>query len=135
MDLASVRIFVTDVPAAAKFYAEVVGLDQVWSSPQAVVFGKTPMLVIEAADAEAHAEGLVARFTGVSFATDDAAALYRELTRAGVPTHGAPERQPWGGILLHAKDPSGNTITFLQWPAERGQTPDGTDGTAKGSDP
>ena len=117
MDLASVRIFVTDVPAAAKFYAEVVGLERVWDSPEAVVFGKRPMLVIEAADAEAHAEGLVARFTGVAFATDDAAALYRELTRAGVPTHGAPERQPWGGILLHAKDPSGNTITFLQSPA------------------
>jgi predicted enzyme related to lactoylglutathione lyase len=126
MDLASVRIFVTDVPAAAKFYAEVVGLERVWDSPEAVVFGKRPMLVIEAADAEAHAEGLVGRFTGVAFATDDADALHHKLTRAGVPTLGAPERQSWGGILLHAIDPSGNTITFLQSPAERGQTPDGT---------
>ena len=66
MHLASVRIFVTDLPAAAKFYAEVVGLEQVWSSPDAVVFGRQPMMVIEAADAEAHAEGLVARFTGVA---------------------------------------------------------------------
>jgi catechol 2,3-dioxygenase-like lactoylglutathione lyase family enzyme len=127
MELASVRIFVTDLPAAARFYADVVGLEQVWSSADAVVFGRKPMLVIEAADAEAHAEGLVARFTGVAFATDDAAALYRELASAGVPTHGAPERQPWGGILLHAKDPSGNTVTFLQAPAKGS--------AAKGSDP
>ena len=127
MDVASVRIFVTDLPAAAKFYAEVVGLEQVWSSPEAVVFGKEPMVVVEAADAEAHAEGLVGRFTGVAFATDDATVLYRELTRAGVATHGPPERQPWGGILVHAKDPSGNTITFLQSPAKGS--------AAKGSDP
>jgi predicted enzyme related to lactoylglutathione lyase len=123
MDVASVRIFVTDLPAAAKFYAEVVGLEQVWSSPEAVVFGKEPMVVIEAADAEAHAEGLVGRFTGIAFATDDAAALYHRLTGAGVPTEGAPERQPWGGILLHAKDPSGNTITFLQSPVAKGSGP------------
>ena len=118
MELASVRIFVRDLPAATRFYAEVVGLEQVWSSPEAVVFGKEPMVVIEAADAEAHAEGLVGRFTGVAFATDDATVLYNELTRAGVPTHGPPEPQSWGGILLHAKDPSGNTITFLQAPAK-----------------
>ena len=117
MDLASVRIFVTDLPAAAKFYAEAVGLEEVWASPEAVVFGRKPMLVIERADAEARAEGLVARFTGVAFATDDAKVLYDELRRACVPTHGAPERQSWGGILQHADDPSGNTITFLQSPA------------------
>jgi catechol 2,3-dioxygenase-like lactoylglutathione lyase family enzyme len=117
MELASVRIFVTDVPAAAKFYADVVGLEQVGSSSDVALFATNPQIVIEAADAEAHAEGLVGRFTGVSFATEDAGTLHAELTRCGVRTHGAPERQAWGGILLHADDPSGNTITFLQWPA------------------
>jgi catechol 2,3-dioxygenase-like lactoylglutathione lyase family enzyme len=123
MELASVRIFVTDLPAATKFYADVVGLEQVGSSPEVALFGTNPQIVIEAADVEARAEGLVGRFTGVSFATDDAGALHRELTRAGVPTHGSPERQPWGGIFLHADDPSGNTITFLQWPTSEGSDP------------
>ena len=125
MELASVRIFVNDVPAAARFYADVVGLEQVGSAPDVALFGSHPQIVIEAADAEAYAEGLVGRFTGVSFATEDAGALHRQLTGAGVPTHGAPERQAWGAIFLHADDPSGNTITFLQWPAAQ----------AKGSDP
>ena len=123
MELASVRIFVTDLPAATKFYTDVVGLEQVGSAPEVALFGTHPQIVIEAADTEAHAEGLVGRFTGVSFATEDAAALHRQLTRAGVRTHGAPERQPWGGIFLHADDPSGNTITFLQWPAAEGPAP------------
>ena len=116
MELASVRIFVTDVAAAVKFYADVVGLEQVANSPEVALFGTNPQIVIEAADDEAFAEGLVGRFTGVSFATEDVGALHAELTRAGVATHGAPERQPWGGIFLHADDPSGNTITFLQRP-------------------
>ena len=125
MELASVRIFVTDLPAATRFYSDVVGLEQVESAPDVTLFGSNPQIVIEAADAEACAEGLVGRFTGVSFATPDAAALHRQLTRAGVPTRGAPERQPWGGILLHADDPSGNTITFLQRPtASEGSEPD-----------
>jgi hypothetical protein len=34
-----------------------------------------------------------------------------------VPVHGPPEKQYWGGIMLFADDPSGNTITFLQYPA------------------
>ena len=116
MELASVRIFVTDLPAATKFYADVVGLEQVGNSPEVALFGTNPQIVIEAADAEAQVEGLVGRFTGVSFVTEDASALHRQLTSAGVPTHGLPERQPWGGIFLHVDDPSGNTITFLQWP-------------------
>jgi len=124
MELASVRIFVRDLPAATRFYAEVVGLEQVGSTPEVALFGSSPQIVIEAADAEALAEGLVGRFTGLSFATADATALHAALTGTGVPTHGAPERQPWGGIFLHADDPSGNTITFLQWPVGRGQTPD-----------
>jgi predicted enzyme related to lactoylglutathione lyase len=116
MELPAVRIFVTDVPAAARFYAEVVGLKQVSISPGVALFGSNPQVIIEGV-ARGDDEGLVGRFTGVSFATRDADALHAELTRAGVPTHGAPERQPRGGILLHADDPSGNTITFVQSPA------------------
>ena len=50
MELASVRIFVSDLPAAAKFYADVVGLEQVgqragmWRSSAPI-----PQIVIEAA--------------------------------------------------------------------------------------
>jgi len=118
MELASVRIFVTDVPAAAKFYADVVGLRQVWTEPDVAIFGDDPVIVVEGTGRHRNEEGLVGRFTGIAFATDDADALHAKLTTAGVPTHGAPERQPWGGIFVHADDPSGNTTTFLQRPKE-----------------
>ena len=119
MELASVRIFVSDLPAAVKFYAQVVGLSQIVDEPNVAIFGDDgPVVVLEAPGRPGHDEGLVGRFTGLAFATDDANALHAELTRTGVPTHGKPERQYWGGIFLHADDPSGNTITFLQRPAQ-----------------
>jgi catechol 2,3-dioxygenase-like lactoylglutathione lyase family enzyme len=118
MELASVRIFVSDLPAAVKFYSDVVGLDQIVDEPDVAIFGNDPVIVLVAPARHGHDEGLVGRFTGIAFATDDADALFAELTRAGVRTHGKPQRQHWGGIFLHADDPSGNTITFLQRPAQ-----------------
>jgi catechol 2,3-dioxygenase-like lactoylglutathione lyase family enzyme len=118
MQLASVRIFVADLPAAVKFYSQVVGLNQIVDESDVAIFGDDPVIVVEAPARHGDDEGLVGRFTGIAFTTDDADALHAELTRVGVPTHGKPERQYWGGIFLHADDPSGNTITFLQRPAQ-----------------
>jgi predicted enzyme related to lactoylglutathione lyase len=118
MELSAVRIFVNDLPAAAKFYENIVGLPlRNNSSPDFVIFGDRPTILLEPAGDHKEDENLVGRFTGLSFETDDAAALHAELMRTGVPTHGKPERQSWGGTMLHADDPSGNTITFVQLPA------------------
>jgi catechol 2,3-dioxygenase-like lactoylglutathione lyase family enzyme len=115
-ELTSARIFVRDLPAAREFYGDVVGLEHVGGDEDVALFGTRPQIVVEAVDPRTNDEGLVGRFTGLSFATDDASALFEELTRACVPAHGEPKRQAWGGIFLHVDDPSGNTITFLQWP-------------------
>ena len=119
MRLASVRIFVDDVAAAATFYENVVGLERTGTAPTGVLFGDAPSILVEAADDEARREGLLGRFTGVAFETDDAAALYADLKARGVPLHGPPETHAWGGVLLFAQDPSGNTISFVQYPAKR----------------
>jgi catechol 2,3-dioxygenase-like lactoylglutathione lyase family enzyme len=118
MQVASVRIFVAELSAAVKFYTDVVGLTQIVDEPNVAIFGENPVIVLEAPGRPGHDDGLVGRFTGIAFETEDADALHAELTRAGVRTHGKPERQYWGGIFLHADDPSGNTITFLQRPAQ-----------------
>jgi catechol 2,3-dioxygenase-like lactoylglutathione lyase family enzyme len=116
MQLTSVRIFVDDLEKGAAFYENVVGLKRTTTAPTAVLFEDSPSIVVEAADGDARGEGLIGRFTGVAFATEDAAALYADLKSRNVPMHGPPERQYWGGIMLFAEDPAGNTITFLQYP-------------------
>jgi len=117
MRLTSVRIFVDDLERRAAFYENVVGLKRTATAPTAVLFENAPSIVVETGDDEARRDGLLGRFTGVAFETSDAAALYADLKARGVPLHGPPETQYWGGIMLFAEDPSGNTITFLQYPA------------------
>ena len=103
----------------------VIGLNRTTTAPTAILFEESPSIVVETADDEARREGLIGRFTGVTFGTNDAAALYADLKARGVPLHGPAEKQYWGGIMLFAEDPSGNVITFLQYPAagapDRGQ--------------
>ena len=123
MRLSSVRIFVEDLNEAAQFYENVVGLKRSWAADDAVIFESNPGVVIETANDEARDEGLVGRFTGISFETEDAAALYRDLQAGGIPLHGPPEEQPWGGIMLFADDPSGNIITFLELPPAQRAAP------------
>jgi len=95
-----------------------VGLTRSTTAPTAIIFENAPGIVIEAADEEARREGLLGRFTGIAFEASDVTALYSDLKARGVPMHVPPEKQYWGGIMLFAQDPSGNTITFIQYPAE-----------------
>ena len=120
MRLTSVRIFVDDLEKATRFYEDVVGLKRSATFPAAIVYEDSPSIIVEAADDETRRDGMLGRFTGVGFETRDAHQLYTDLKSRGVPLHGPPEKQYWGGILLFAKDPAGNTITFVEYPAATG---------------
>ena len=48
---------------------------------------------------------MVGRFVGVS--------AYETLAARGVDFVGPPEKQPWGGVLAHLRDPDGNILTLL----------------------
>ncbi|MCH8981102.1 VOC family protein [candidate division KSB1 bacterium] len=65
---------------------------------------------------EAEALELVGRFVGVSFAVSDIAETYRKLQGKGVEFTHPPERQFWGGLMIHFRDPDGNILTLLQEP-------------------
>ena len=118
MRLTSVRIFVDDLESAAAFYEDVVGLKRSTTAPTAILYEDSPSIVVEAADDGARRSGLLGRFTGVGFETQNAQALYADLKSRGVALHGPPEKQYWGGVLLFAEDPSGNTITFVEYPTK-----------------
>ena len=115
MRLTSVRIFVDDLERAAAFYEGVVGLKRSTTAATAIIYEDAPSIVVEIGDADARREGLLGRFTGVGFETGNAQALYADLQSRGVPLHGPPEKQYWGGTLLFAEDPAGNTITFVDF--------------------
>jgi predicted enzyme related to lactoylglutathione lyase len=114
MKIAAVRLFVEDVAAAQVFYAEQLGLNSVSADQAVLVFDAGPLPIVELADDEARSEGLVGRFAGVSLGTSDIEGLHAKLKADGCTIVGRPERQPWGGTLMHVKDPSGNVLSFVQ---------------------
>jgi catechol 2,3-dioxygenase-like lactoylglutathione lyase family enzyme len=114
MKIAAVRLFVDDVAAARSFYADLLALPPVLLEPAVLVFDAGPLLIVEQADAEARAEGLVGRFAGVSLGVSDIEALHARLKASGCTIVGPPEGQSWGGTLMHVKDPGGNIVSFVQ---------------------
>ncbi|HEX9523815.1 MAG TPA: VOC family protein [Reyranella sp.] len=114
MKIEAVRLFVEDVAAARSFYADLLALQPVSLEPTVLVFDAGPLLIVEQADPEARAEGLVGRFAGVSLGVADIEALYARLKTSGCTIVGPPERQSWGGTLMHVKDPGGNIVSFVQ---------------------
>jgi catechol 2,3-dioxygenase-like lactoylglutathione lyase family enzyme len=117
MQLSTVRVLGHDLPAAARFYEDIVGLAWIDNSfPDFAMLGDRPSIRLGPAGDDAEDPHLVGPFTGLSLATHNAVALPAELARKGVPAHGRPPRQGWGGTLLHADATSGNTITFVELP-------------------
>lgn len=119
MKLSTARIFVRDLDAARSFYRDKLGLALRAYSAEAgycVFESGAAQLVVEAVPNEAPADEqvLVGRFTGLSFAVENVAAVYQRLTSLDVPFTGAPETQAWGGILATFQDPAGNELQLVQ---------------------
>jgi catechol 2,3-dioxygenase-like lactoylglutathione lyase family enzyme len=118
--LATIRVFVRDLAEARAFFAEVVGLPPLLADATLPIAsfdtGATTLVLESVEPGDAEGEALIGRFTGISFASDDVVAAYEALTRRGVRFREPPEKQPWGGIMAHFEDPSGNVYTILQRP-------------------
>lgn len=118
MKLAAARIFVRDIVEARRFYAERLGLaiEAHSDADGFCVFdtGSTKLIVEALAADDDEGEGLVGRFTGLSFPVDDVAAEFERLSARGVDFNDAPERQPWGGWLATFLDPAGNRLQLVQ---------------------
>lgn len=112
----AVRVFVFDLPAAQAFYEDTLGLRLQHGNGDVAVFDAgSCSLIVERADPDDEEErGFVGRFLGVSFSVHDVQAAYDDLSAKGVRFDGAPERQPWGGVLAHLLDPAGNVLTLVQ---------------------
>ncbi|MBV1951780.1 MAG: VOC family protein [Cycloclasticus sp.] len=111
------RIFCFDWSENVSFYQEIVGLplkfeneDMGWAEFDV---GSISLALERLAKEDPEAQSLVGRFVGISLEVSDIDAVYKDLSGKGVTFTSAPEKQPWGGILAHFNDPSGNTITLL----------------------
>ena len=113
--LSYVRVFVTDWPRAIRFYTETLEMTPTLITDGWAQFATgEAQLALELVDpADPESDESVGRFVGASLSVDDIGAAYETLSRRGVAFLAEPERQPWGGVLAHLRDPDGNVLTLL----------------------
>ena len=121
MNLNTARVFVRDLSAARRFYAEALGLRlraHDVANGYCLFDAGNVELVVEAvpADAPEHDQALVGRFTGLSFHVASVHVAHQDLSQRGVVFTAAPERQFWGGVLATFRDPDGNEFQIVQRP-------------------
>jgi predicted enzyme related to lactoylglutathione lyase len=115
--LFAVRVFVTDWQRAIRFYTETLGIpiayrnDEIGWAQLATGEGQLALERVDPSDSES--KELVGRFVGVSLAVPDILETHKALADRGVEFIAPPEKQPWGGVLAHLRDPDGNVITLL----------------------
>ncbi len=115
--LFAVRVFVTDWDRAIRFYSETLGMpvafrsDEIGWAQMATGEGQLALERVDPSDQEGQA--LIGRFVGVSLQVSDILMTYQTLAERGVEFLAPPEKQPWGGMLAHLRDPDGNILTLL----------------------
>ena len=118
--LFAVRVFVTDWDRAIQFYTETLGIPATFRSDETgwaqLATGEGQLALERAAPDDSEAQELVGRFVGVSLQVPDIEATHKTLVERGVEFLAPPEKQAWGGVLAHFRDPDRNVITLLGSP-------------------
>jgi lactoylglutathione lyase len=115
--LCNVRVFVTDWRRAIRFYTDTLDMavahrnDDIGWAQMATGEGQLSLERVDVSDDEGRA--LIGRFVGVSLEVADIFATHKFLAARGVEFVSPPEKQPWGGVLAHLRDPDGNILTLV----------------------
>jgi lactoylglutathione lyase len=114
----AVRVFTTKLAQARRFYADTLGLPEIFADDAIAMFdtGQAKLIVEYVDPSDPEATGSVGRFTAFSFTVTDMETAVNDLRDRSVEWLGPPERQAWGGVLCHFKDPDGNILTLVQYP-------------------
>ena len=103
---------------ARRFYGETLGLPETLATDSVAIFdtGQAKLIIEYVRDGDREAGGLVGRFTAFSFTVTSMETALTELGHQRIEWISQSERQPWGGLLSHFKDPDGNILTLVQYP-------------------
>ena len=114
----AVRVFTTKLEESRRFYAETLGLSEILATDSVAIFdtGQAKLIVEHVNDRDPEAGGLVGRFTAFSFTVSSMETLLSELAGHPIEWLARSERQPWGALLSHLRDPDGNVLTLVQYP-------------------
>lgn len=110
------RVFSSQWNDSVNFYQDKIGLPLIFSDAD-IGWAEFDLhgaaLAIERVEKDSEEAEMVGRFVGLSIEVEDIYSLYNALVEKGVRFISPPEKQPWGGVLAHFKDPDENVITLL----------------------
>jgi catechol 2,3-dioxygenase-like lactoylglutathione lyase family enzyme len=107
MKISHVHCRVRDLPAAARWFQQVLQASSVFNNERMAWLGFGDFgLILDAADTD----GVLT----VGFDTDDCDADYRTLTSRGAESIQAPQDRPWGARSAYLKGPGALTIELEQ---------------------
>ena len=116
-----ITLFVEDLAACKKFYAEVFGLEVVWEDPNSAVVKLSNLMInlLRVDNAAALIEPVAVAEPGGSRAlltieVEDANAVCEQLAAHGVKLLNGPVDRPWGRRTAAFADPAGYTWEVAQ---------------------
>src|SRR5262249_49522964 len=114
----AVRVFTTKLAEARRFYTETLGLPETLATDSVAIFdtGQANLIIEHVHDGDREAGGLVGRVTAFSFTVTSMETVLSEFAGQPIEWISQSERQSWGGLLSHFKDPDGNILTLVQYP-------------------
>ncbi len=107
------RIACSDLSATSEFYANKLGFEYKSGTVEQgfIVYSTDNIDII----LENEDEEMKPRFLGISFGVPDIFSAVQKLENQGVEFDGNPQKQFWGGWPAHFQEPSGNTLTLVQY--------------------
>ena len=112
MRIHTIRIPCTDMQDAETFYSKLLGCQKAFGDVTQGYIGfavENVSILLEPVEAGEFEAG---RYLGFSFEVPDIHGFYEQL-KGEVKFTGPPETQPWGGIMTHVTDSSGNVLSIV----------------------
>jgi catechol 2,3-dioxygenase-like lactoylglutathione lyase family enzyme len=114
----AVRVFTTKLSEARRFYADTLGLPEIIANDAIAMFDTgQAKLIVECVDPRnLETAGFCRPLHRVSFTVTNMETTLNNLRQHSIEWLGLSERQAWGGLLSHFKDPDGNILTLAEYP-------------------
>ena len=114
MKISAIRIPCSKLSEASEYYSNLVGWQKAFGSEEEGFIGFKLGEVTVLLEPEEPGEFEAGSYLGFSVAVADIQQYYEAARTRGVEFTAAPKKQPWGGVMTHIQDCSGNTFTVIE---------------------